>query len=89
MKTQFRTEKSAEFIKQYRRNNLKKNLVSYSFLLPVIIGILVFTLYPIVMSAIYAFSDFNGAFITKFGFFNFRSIFSFEIGDWEKPFSIP
>ena len=44
MKTQFRTEKSAEFIKQYRRNNLKKNLVSYSFLLPVIIGILVFTL---------------------------------------------
>ena len=86
MKTQFRTEKSAEFIKQYRRNNLKKNLVSYSFLLPVIIGILVFTLYPIVMSAIYAFSDFNGAFITKFGFFNFRSIFSFEIGDWGEAF---
>ena len=60
--------------------------MSYSFLLPVIIGILVFTLYPIVMSAIYAFSDFNGAFITKFGFFNFRSIFSFEIGDWGEAF---
>lgn len=77
---------SPEFKKQYRRNSLKKNLVSYSFLLPVIVGILVFTLYPIVMSALYAFSDFNGTFITKFGVFNFTSIFSFTDADWGGPF---
>lgn len=63
--------------------SLKKNLVSYSFLLPVIIGILVFTLYPIVMSFLYAISNFNGTKITRLGLFNFKSIFTFgETAGW-------
>jgi multiple sugar transport system permease protein len=59
---------------------VKKNLVSYSFLLPIIIGMIVFTFYPIIMSLIYSFSNFNGSKMTKFGLNNYKSIFNFNIG---------
>ena len=67
---------------QKRWRSLKKNLVSYSFLLPVIIGILVFTLYPIVMSFLYSISNFNGVKITKLGLFNYKDIFDFSQFGW-------
>ena len=62
--------------------SLKKNLVSYSFLLPFIIGVLVFTLYPLGMSLLYAFSNFNGVKITQLGVFNFVKIFDFSDTGW-------
>lgn len=68
--------------KRSRMRVLKKNLVSYSFLLPVIIGILVFTLYPICMSFLYALSNFNGTKITRMGLFNFQKIFTFGVTGW-------
>ena len=68
--------------KRSRMRVLKKNLVSYSFLLPVIIGILVFTLYPICMSFLYALSNFNGTKITQMGLFNFQKIFTFGVTGW-------
>lgn len=67
---------------QRRWRKLKKNLVSYSFLLPVIIGILVFTLYPIVMSFLYSISNFNGVKITRLGLFNYRDLFDFSEFGW-------
>jgi multiple sugar transport system permease protein len=58
---------------------VKKNLVSYSFLLPVIIGMIVFTFYPIIMSLIYSFSNFNGVRMTRLYLNNYKNIFNFEI----------
>ena len=65
-----------------RMRALKKNLVSYSFLLPIIIVILVFTLYPICMSFLYSISNFNGTKITRLGLFNFQKIFDFGEFGW-------
>ena len=62
---------------------LKKNLVSYSFVLPFFIGLVVFTAYPIVMSFVYALSNFNGVKITEIGLFNFTDkIFDFSEFGW-------
>lgn len=58
---------------------IKNSLVSYSFLLPVIIGMAVFAMYPIVMSFIYSFTDYNGSFATTAGIFNYAEIFNFGL----------
>lgn len=58
---------------------LKSDLICYIFLLPFIVGALVFTAYPIILSLEYSFTDFNGAFMTKWGFFNFVRMFDTSI----------
>ena len=57
---------------------VKDTVAAYIFLLPVIVGTLLFTAYPIVMSLLYSFSDFNGAFATVFNFDNYKNIFSMD-----------
>lgn len=61
---------------QATKNKIKEDVISYVFLIPVLIGIAVFAVYPLFMALIYSFSDFNGAFATKFGFFNYANIFN-------------
>ena len=57
------------------KRKIYDNLISYVFLLPVILGILIFALFPIIMSVSYSFSDYNGGFATKFGLFNYEALF--------------
>jgi multiple sugar transport system permease protein len=57
------------------RKWLKRDIGSYLFLMPAILGFFIFTLYPLIMSLAYAFTDFNGMFATKVGVFNFTKIF--------------
>ncbi|HIY96082.1 MAG TPA: sugar ABC transporter permease [Candidatus Borkfalkia excrementigallinarum] len=82
MKTRAVSSENAALSRKRMLRSLKKNLVSYSFLLPFIIGTLVFTLYPIAMSFLYALSNFNGTRITQIGFFNFEDIFDFSEFGW-------
>lgn len=65
--------------KGVRRRRLKSDLVCYVFLLPFIVGALIFTAYPIILSFEYSFTDFNGAYVTKWGFFNFAAMFDTSI----------
>ena len=58
----------AERKKLHRNRRIKNDLISYVFLLPFIVGALVFTAFPIVMSFLYSFSNYNGARATQMGF---------------------
>ena len=82
MKSKTLSSENAALSRKRALRSLKKNLVSYSFLLPFIVGTLIFTLYPIVMSLLYALSNFNGTRITQIGFFNFGYIFDFSEFGW-------
>lgn len=61
------------------KRKFKDNLVSYAFLLPVIIGIGVFAFFPIIMSVSYSFSDYNGSYAQNFGIFNYQELFDISI----------
>lgn len=58
-----------------RIRKLKHNIACYLFLLPSVLGIAIFSVYPIVFSLMISFSDFNGVIMTKIGFFNYQTIF--------------
>ena len=60
---------------------IKKDYACYLFLLPAFIGFFVFSVYPMVASLLYAFTDFNGTKITQIGTMNFEKIFSSDIID--------
>lgn len=59
----------------------KKDYACYLFLLPAFIGFFVFSVYPMVASLLYAFTNFNGTKITQIGTMNFEKIFSSDIID--------
>ena len=61
----------------------KDSIVAYIFLLPVIVGIGLFTVYPIIMSLFYSFSDFNGAYATVISFDNYISLFTRGSGEFD------
>lgn len=68
-----------------RSASLKKWIVRdyacYLFLIPAIVGFFVFSVYPMISSLLYAFTDFNGTKITEIGTMNFEKIFSGDIID--------
>ena len=57
---------------------IKEGYSNWIFLLPAIIGLGVFTLYPILMSLVYSFSNFNGFAMTKYNVYNYFEIFDFS-----------
>ena len=59
-----------------RMRRFKDDLKSYVFLLPFIVGALVFTAYPIIMSLLFSFSDWNGGGATEMGVFNYVELFT-------------
>lgn len=65
---------------RWTKTYVKKSLVSYTFLLPVFIGMAVFAAYPIIMSMVYSFTDYNGSFATRVGVFNYVAMFDFSAG---------
>lgn len=69
-----------------RRSALKKKIKDsvwgWIFVAPLVIGMLVFTLYPVVQSFIYSFHRYNDAAVYEFiGWGNFRTMF---VTDWEE-----
>ncbi len=48
------------------------------FLMPFILGFAIFVAYPLVMSLVYSFTDFNGTFYKEAGFFQYKKIFDFS-----------
>ena len=56
---------------------IKNGYSNWLFLLPVIIGLSVFTLYPVIQSFVYSLTDFNGLTVRKIGFMNYADIFDF------------
>lgn len=60
----------------------KDTAVAYLFLAPVIVGIALFTAYPIVMSLFYSFSDFNGSYATVINFDNYIALFDGSSGEF-------
>lgn len=67
---------SKERIRKRRMRRLRDNIKSYVFLLPFIVGALVFTAYPIIMSLLFSFSDWTGGGATKMGAFNYIKLFT-------------
>lgn len=70
-----------------RLKKIKKGFLrhygSYLFLLPSILGFFIFTLYPVLASLIYSFTDFNGLYYTEVGFQNYVKIFDSSVsGLW-------
>lgn len=72
-----RAEK-APHISQKFIATIKKEWPNWIFLLPFIIGFLVFIVYPLGMSIVYSLTDYNGITIKNIGFFNYADIFSFR-----------
>lgn len=58
---------------------IKRDYACYIFLIPAVIGFFVFSVYPLVSSLLYSFTDFNGVKITMIGTFNYETIFSADI----------
>lgn len=65
-------------------NNEKKseNIICYAMISPMIIGFLVFTIYPLVWIMRYAFYDYDGINAIFIGLDNFKRIFTTEAGYW-------
>ncbi len=78
-----KAKKQLSVQEQFRRSamirRLKSDLVCYIFLLPFFVGAVVFTAYPIILSCVYSFTDFNGAYATEWGIFNFKALFDFSL----------
>lgn len=55
---------------------IKRDYACYLFLIPAFIGFFVFSVYPLIASLLYSFTDFNGVRITMIGTFNYETIFS-------------
>ena len=64
---------------------IKRDYACYIFLIPAFIGFFVFSVYPLIASLFYAFTDFNGTRISLIGTFNFETIFSSDpINGWQE-----
>ena len=50
----------------------------YLFLMPFILGFAIFVAYPLIMSLIYSFTDFNGTFYKQAGLFQYKKIFDYS-----------
>lgn len=57
---------------------IKSEYGYYLFLTPFILGFAIFVAYPLIMSLIYSFTDFNGSFYNEFGVFQYKKIFDFS-----------
>ena len=63
--------------KKTKRLDAKENFWGYVFLSPVIIGFLVFTVFPVVMSFYYSLTNYDGIQPPKFvGFQNYAMLFT-------------
>lgn len=69
-----RGERRRKYSKAMWRNSLQL----YVFLLPVAVGMVVCAFFPILLSLFFSFSNYNGAFITRMGTFNYESLFNFK-----------
>ncbi len=58
---------------------IKRDYACYLFLIPAFIGFFVFSVYPMIASLLYSFTNFNGTRITQIGTMNFQTIFSSDI----------
>lgn len=54
---------------------IRRDYACYVFLIPAFIGFFVFSVYPMMSSLFYAFTNFNGTKITQIGTMNFETIF--------------
>ena len=62
--------------------DFRTNWKSYIFVLPVVLGVLIFSVYPIVSSLFYSFTDYNIAYPPyNFGLQNYIKAFT---TDWDK-----
>ena len=63
--------------KKAKRLDAKENFWGYVFLSPVIIGFLVFTVFPVIMSFYYSLTNYDGILKPKFvGFQNYAMLFT-------------
>lgn len=70
------------------RKKIKDSIPGWIFVSPLVIGMLVFTLYPVVQSFIYSFHRYNDAIVYEFiGLGNFRTMFTVERDEILKVFS--
>lgn len=63
--------------KRYSKQMVRTSLQCYVFLIPVAIGMVVFAAFPIVLSLFFSFTNYNGAYITRMGIFNYTRLFNF------------
>ena len=59
---------------------IKRDYGCYLFLLPIMSGFFIFTVYPVVSSLFYSFTDYNGIYFSHVGFFQYQKIFSLGYG---------
>ncbi len=77
--TKTTTTNAAQLAASMKRRQRKRDLVAYSFIAPNFLGFAIFTLGPIIMAFIMAFTNWDGSNAMKFvGFANFKEIFADE-----------
>jgi len=64
--------------KAHLNYKLRNELSNWLYLIPWAVGFVVLGIYPIIMSFVYSFTDFNGVFATQIGLFNYKRLFSVE-----------
>ena len=91
-------EKNGEYMVTVRKKKKfnKEAAAGILFASPWIIGLLVFTIYPIIASLVFSFSNHNSFVITRWGFFNFTTVFAdvffsdgFRNTLWMVAFNVP
>ena len=69
-------------------NRIRRNIAGYTFMLPLIIGIAVFSFWPIISSLIYSFHNYDGFMKYEFiGFKNYVNLFSHDADNLGKVLS--
>ena len=81
MKKQPAVRESGELRRTRTRKELKKMAVGYAFIGPVVLGLLIFNLYPVIYSFILSFfKTYNGIGVPSgFGVFNYMKMFNGEL----------
>ncbi len=61
--------------RRFSKRMVKTSLQCWVFLIPVTVGMVVFAALPILMSLFFSFTNYNGAYISQLGLFNYARLF--------------
>lgn len=62
--------------RRYSKRMLKTSLQCWVFLIPVTVGMVIFAALPILLSLFFSFTNYNGAYVSQLGVFNFTRLFN-------------
>lgn len=80
--------KSGADLREFVRRGWRRNWAGWMFISPLVVGIAVFTLYPMIQSLIYSFYNYDGGRVFEFsGLANFKYMFGLDLEEVGKVFA--